>query len=351
MQYVILVCSTALAAAWLALMRMVSVDDWAVAAYGKVLDNLAAIGKLRRKDASRRGRLAAYNGVVAAAMGLFLGGDSEQEISKLEQQNSQLRGGDLRSVGTLEMPGYALLRRFESIERSGIHKAIYTRIDRLYGRKHAQNKTTQTMAKMLSYPMVGMALAFATGAATMALVSAATGIAVIAIGTALALVLTYAIYDEIDDQAKKRAEAISRQFPNMVSKLALLVTSGMIMDRAWKETAYGQDAELYKEMQKTAEELDNLLSPEEAYSTFISRCDTKETAKLASAILQNLSKGNAELGALLREMAKEAWLERKHAAKRDSEKANSKLMIPTMLLFLAILIMIMVPIAMNFSSL
>lgn len=50
-------------------------------------------------------------------------------------------------------------------------------------------------------------------------------------------------------------------------------------------------------------------------------------------------------------MAHDAWQERRHTAKRDSEKANSKLMIPTMLLFVAILVMIMVPVALNFASL
>jgi len=175
--------------------------------------------------------------------------------------------------------------------------------------------------------------------------------AILGIGAALVLVLTYAMYDEMKDQVNKRREAISKQFPNVVSKLALLVTSGMIMDRAWKETAYSQELELYKEMRKTCEELDNLVSPEAAYSEFINRCNTKETARLASAIMQNLSKGNAEIGKLLKDMAREAWQERRHTAKRDAEKANSKLMIPTMLLFIAILIMLMVPIAMNFSGL
>jgi tight adherence protein C len=159
------------------------------------------------------------------------------------------------------------------------------------------------------------------------------------------------MYDELSDLVNKRRRAISRQFPNVVSKLALLVTSGMIMDKAWNVTANSQESELYQEMRKTAQELNNLVSPEMAYSSFINRCNTKETAKLASAILQNLSKGNAEIGRLLKDMAREAWQERRHTAKRDAEKANSKLMIPTMLLFLAILVMLMVPVAMNFSSL
>ena len=101
----------------------------------------------------------------------------------------------------------------------------------------------------------------------------------------------------------------------------------------------------------TQEELANLVEPGAAYTGFINRCCTKETTKLASAIIQSQSKGNAEIGALLKGMAHDAWQERRHTAKRDSEKANSKLMIPTMLLFVAILVMIMVPVALNFASL
>ena len=67
--------------------------------------------------------------------------------------------------------------------------------------------------------------------------------------------------------------------------------------------------------------------------------------------MQSQSKGNAEIGSLLKSMAHEAWQERRHTAKRASEAANSKLMIATMLLFIAILVMIMVPIATNFSAL
>ena len=122
------------------------------------------------------------------------------------------------------------------------------------------------------------------------------------------------------------------------------------MDRAWKLTAYSRNSGLYREMQQSSEEIDNLVNPEIAFGNFINRCNTKETAKLASGIIQNMSKGNAEIGRLLKEMAREAWNERRYKAKNDAEKANSMLMIPTMMLFLAILIMLMVPIIMSFSG-
>jgi len=278
------------------------------------------------------------------------GGDSAKEIEKLERQNAQLQRGRLKALRVFVMPGYVAQRKYDSINRGSLHKTILTSSLELYGRKHAENKTKQLLAKLLSYPVIGVALALTIGAATMGMGNTMVGLAILGAGTLIVLVLVYAMYDDLGDQAQKRREAIARQFPNVVSKLALLVTSGMIMDKAWKETAYSQELVLYREMQTTSQELDNLVSPEAAYGAFIDRCNTKETAKLASAIMQNLSKGNAEIGVLLKGLAKEAWSERKHTAKRDSEKANSKLMIPTMLLFITILVILMVPVIMNFQG-
>lgn len=256
-----------------------------------------------------------------------------------------------KRLNVLIMPGYVLQREIKSIGKSNIRKTLLSKCSELYGRKHANHKACQLLAKILSFPIIGTAMSLIIGTMLISLGNYTTGLAAAAIGTILILVLTYAMYDELSDKLNKRRAAVCRQFPNVVSKLALLVTSGMIMSRAWKETAHSQDTELYLEMRKTSEELDNLVSAEVAYSGFISRCNTKETSKLASAIMQNQSKGNAEIGRLLKSMAHEVWQERRHTAKRDAEKANSKLMIPTMLLFIVILVMLMVPIAMNFSGL
>ena len=350
MLILILTFSTLLTVCWLILLSRVTSDDWIDAAYNKVIDNLAAISELERKDAQNREKLSRYRGIASVGMKIVLDLGAEKKIKKLECDNNKLQSGELGSINILTMPGYVLQREFVAIGRGDIHKMIMERSYELHGKKYSLFKTKNLLAKLLSYPIIGVAVTVSIGSIVMATGNTSVGTGILGIGSLLILVLIYAMYDELSDQVKKRRSAISKQFPNVVSKLALLVTSGMIMDRAWKETAYSQETELYIEMRKTSEELDNLVSPESAYSDFINRCNTKETAKLASAIMQNLSKGNAEIGALLKEMAREAWQERRHTAKRDAEKANSRLMIPTMLLFIAILIMLMVPIAMNFSG-
>lgn len=350
MIYVLLAFATALAVIWLLLLAMVNQEDWITAAQNKVLDNRLEEDRLRRKDAENAQRLAQYHGITAKVMGLFLGGNSGKEIKKLERQEEDLQDGDLRSVSIFVMPGYVLQRRFDAIGKGAIHKSIMEKCVELYGKKYAATMVKKILAQLLSYPIIGISLSLALGILVYAAGNKTSGIALMGVGSLLVLGLVYALYDEVGDRVNKRREAISRQFPNVVSKLALLVTSGMIMDRAWRETAVSQEMELYQEMRKTADEMANLVDPATAYTNFINRCNTKETTKLASAIIQNQSKGNAEIGVLLKGMAHEAWQERRHTAKRDSEKANSKLMIPTMLIFVSILVMIMVPVALNFTS-
>lgn len=345
-----LILATALMIIWLLLLGQVSEEDWVTAAYCKTLDNRLEIEHLRRKDAEAVRKLSGYHGLPAKVMALYMGKGSEKKIKRLMEENEDLQNGDLGSVSIFAMPGYVLQRRFDAIGHGEIHRTVLTKCTELYGKKYASNKAQQLLAQVLSYPIIGVAVSLMLGTLLVGSENKTGGLAVMGIGTVIVLVLSYAIYDDVSDQVNKRREAISRQFPNVASKLALLVTSGMIVDRAWRETAESQDLELYQEMRKTADELSNLMDPTVAYTNFINRCNTKETTKLASAIIQSLSKGNAEIGVLLKGMAHEAWQERRHTAKRDAEKANSKLMIPTMMLFVAILIMIMVPVVMSFSG-
>lgn len=346
-----LIPASLLTAVWLIFLFAVEEKDWIYAAKGKLLTNRLQIEELKKKDRENKLKLQNYSGFSAKFMKLIIDGGEEKKIRKLLQENKKLQNGDLKSVSTLEMPGYAMLRKFEGIRTSGAYRKVRSVYFELYGKKHPELLTRRLFAQMLSYPLIGVAATLAVGSIVIVLGATTAGIGVIGIGSLLVLVLVYAMYDEISDRANKRRDEIARQFPNVVSKLALLVTAGMIMNRAWIETAESGEGELYVQMRKTAEEMDNLIRPEIAYSAFIDRCNTKETTKLASAIMQNMSKGNSEIAVLLRQMSAEAWNERRNLAKRDSEAANSKLMVPTMLLFGSVMIMIMVPVVMSFSGL
>ena len=357
MLILILVVATSLLVAWLLLLGRVSDEDVAAVIDNKFFDNSNSMAKIECEQKETQARLNAYKGIATVGMQvvikirLFFSGTAEQRLKKLKKSNDSLQSGDLSILNMFVMPGYVIEREYEAIGKSKIYSAILKRSTELYGKKYSVRKATHLLAEIISYSIIGIVASLVIGTLVMGLGNMTFGAVGMIVGVALILVLVYAMYDDLNDRVKKRRVLICREFPNVVSKLALLVTSGMIMDKAWKLTAYSNDTQLYREMRQTSQEMDNLVSPEVAFGNFINRCNTKETAKLAGAIIQNMSKGNAQIGRLLKEMAAEAWLERRHRAKRDAEKANSKLMIPTMMLFLAILIMLMVPIVMSFSGL
>jgi len=353
MQIVLLILiglSTALIAIWFVFLFRSSQQDSIDAAYDMLFMNTLKIDELRQKEEIITNELKQFDGIALLVMKIIKGGSNEKKIAKLERKNDAIRAGNISKAGVSTLPGHVMRRSYAFVGKGTAYTTLQMRHIELYGKKYAEYRTNGVLAAMCSYAFIGSGIALAFGVLLTAFGVEMIGPAIIVIGTSLPLMVAYSLYDAPRSKANRRRDKIARQFPNVVSKLALLVCSGMIMDRAWKETAYSNDGELYREMRKTSDELGQNIAPEAAYSGFIIKCNTKETSKLASAILQNLSKGNAEIGNLLRELAHDAWQERRHMAKRDAETANSKLLVPTMLLFVSILIMIAVPIFMMMSG-
>ena len=166
----------------------------------------------------------------------------------------------------------------------------------------------------------------------------------ILVGVFGAVIIFWYVDTRITDVIEKREEEIDYEFSDMVSKLTLLINAGMIMREAWSEVAYASDGLIYQEMRESIQLMQNGVSEEDAYITFGARCYSKRVKKFISLLVQNLTKGNKELVAFLKQMTKESWEERKHYVKRKGEAAATKLLLPIGLIFVGILIMIVVPI-------
>ena len=167
----------------------------------------------------------------------------------------------------------------------------------------------------------------------------------------LALAATVAIIVSLDmdvsNAVEKKRDEILSDYPEVLSKLTLLVNAGLVIREAWTKVAYTSDRALYKEMQTTSEEMSNGVSELDAFYNFAQRCAVKEIRKFASILSQNIQKGGSELVMNLLYMNEESWEEKKHRAKRKGETAGSKLMIPLMIMFVGILLMVIVPIFTN----
>ena len=163
------------------------------------------------------------------------------------------------------------------------------------------------------------------------------------IGIVIAFLAMWYIDELLNDKLTERRDELLADMPQVLSKLTLLVNSGMTLRDAWKKVAFGGDKVLYREMQATVEDMQNGLSELESYRSFADRCAIKQIRRFTSTMIQNMQKGNAEVSFFLKELSDEMWEEKKHLVKRKGEAANSKLLIPTAMIFIGILIMIMVP--------
>ena len=132
------------------------------------------------------------------------------------------------------------------------------------------------------------------------------------------------------------------EYPDLVSKLALLLGAGMTLQGAFRKIAgaYGQKRTQNKTAEMPAYEGDAGRLPtdgercgeQRAYEHFGERCGVASYRKLAGILTQNLQKGTRGITVLLEQEAQNAFEERKHAAKRYGEEAGTKLLFPMMLM-------------------
>jgi len=148
----------------------------------------------------------------------------------------------------------------------------------------------------------------------------------------------------LQDKLTARRQEIVLDLPQVLSKLTLLVNSGMVLRDAWKKVSITGERALYQEMQNANLEMENGVMEIDAYRNFAERCNVKEVRKFTSLIIQNLNKGNEELAYFMKDLSDEMWEVKKNEVKQKGEKANSKLLLPMMMIFIGILLMVMVPV-------
>ena len=163
----------------------------------------------------------------------------------------------------------------------------------------------------------------------------------------LAIILIVYLETEINNLLEEKEIEIKRDLPNILTKLCLLTNAGMILRDAWDVVCETGDRVLYKEMRNASYEMDNGISIRVALSHLSERCDIKEVKKMCSTIEQNIDKGSSELAKSLRELSNESWNEKKQLAIQKGAATDSKLLIPTAIIFMGILFLIMVSIFTN----
>ncbi len=184
--------------------------------------------------------------------------------------------------------------------------------------------------------------------------------AIIFIGVAAALVILARNRQRQRDALEKRKNQLKRDYPEMVSKLTLLIGAGMTIRRSWEKIVMDyqkskekrQDGQryLYEEMAETLNQMRAGIPEQAAYEQFGRRCDTREYLKFSTLLIQNMKKGTEDMSAMLQLEVAEAFEQQKNMAKKLGEEAGTKLLFPMIIMLAVIMAIIMIPAMISFNS-
>ncbi|MCI8886485.1 MAG: type II secretion system F family protein [Hungatella sp.] len=164
------------------------------------------------------------------------------------------------------------------------------------------------------------------------------------LGICVMVLLVRYLEKDINDKLEERREELLLDLPQVLSKMALLINSGMVMREAWVKVSQTGERALYQEMRIASGEMANGASDLEAFRNFADRCSVRSIRKVTSTLIQNMQKGNQELSYFLEEMSREMWEEKKNLVRQKGETAGTKLLLPIAMIFGGILMLILVPV-------
>ena len=172
-----------------------------------------------------------------------------------------------------------------------------------------------------------------------------TGLYVIFLGIMLSVFLVYREREEKKNLQMKREEELVRAYPTMISKLNMLLGTGMTIRNAWEKIVSSSEhgGIVYEEMNAALNEMRGGIPEGEAYERFGKRCGLTTYMKLGALLSQNLRKGSKGISELLKVEAIQAFENRKSLARQRGEEAGTKLLMPMMGMLAVVMIMVMVP--------
>lgn len=236
--------------------------------------------------------------------------------------------------------GYGLLEKFKYNYKSKKNRELRKNLAVLYDEKYADFYLRVVRSQQVTMALLFFVLAFIVYGLT-------SEILILAVMILIAFLLFYYFGNAPKRKIEERSDELLSEFSEVVSKLALLTDAGMILREAWEEVANSSHGTIYDEMKIAVSDMQNGISDAEAIRLFGNRCMIPEIKKFTSTLMQGLSKGNKELSIMLTAQSSEVWELKRQLVKRKGEQAQSKLLVPMILMFIGILVMIMIPIFSN----
>ena len=159
-------------------------------------------------------------------------------------------------------------------------------------------------------------------------------------GIIFSLFMGYYFLTYVKEKLKTRTDACEKEFPNAISKLALLVNSGVILHEAWFMVAQGKDGEFYELMRRVCVDMENGKSDAEAIYAFGVLTNSADIKKFTSALIQNINRGGGELSFFLATQSSELWAEHRQYMLQKGEQAAGALLMPITLMLGGVMLIV-----------
>lgn len=204
----------------------------------------------------------------------------------------------------------------------------------LFDPRYAEYYANVVWAQFLTYVHLGLVLGF--------LLAGITGAGLmLVIGLAVAVLFGYYALNRMNDRLKTREAECTAELPEIVSTMALLINSGMQLHTAWRTIADSKEGTVYTLMRQACVDMDNGTSEVDAIHKFGILSNSADIRKFVSALSQSIERGGAELADFLTRQSVEIWALKKQLMLQKGEAAASKLLMPTVMLFIGIIIAVM----------
>ncbi|MDO4490643.1 MAG: type II secretion system F family protein [Lachnospiraceae bacterium] len=192
-----------------------------------------------------------------------------------------------------------------------------------------------------------------------------TGWMILGMGLLLPGLLLLLEQEKRREKEKKREEQLDREYPDLVSRMQLLLGAGLSMRMVFERIGaeYQENLEAAEKRRKGSSrelkspaceeilvccrELKNGYSETEVYRHMGSRCKTASYRGLALLLEQNITKGGQGLLDLLEAEALEAFELRQRRARQEGERISVRLLLPMGIMLVIVLALIMIPAFLN----
>lgn len=153
------------------------------------------------------------------------------------------------------------------------------------------------------------------------------------------------------EKEQKKKEQMIRDYPDIISKFVLLLSTGMTVKNVWSKIVQNYEAQksvlgrriAYEEMCITHREMQSGITEIEAYERFGKRCGLALYMKFGALLAQNVKKGSKGFCEILKIESIQAFENRKRVAKQMGEEASTKLLLPMLGMLAVVMIMVIVP--------